>query len=356
MKMWLIECWSCRKPGSVSSRDDDAAAEPGVALQHEDLLAGGRQVGGSHEAVVAGADGNDVGGSHCSHWFPVFFCLRLAAPILRSKRDGQPLRNLRDPLRPPGPYGNATISSAATPTTGRCRSTTTSGRSAAAAAYWLLDTGFDAATGAARGRQLVQPVEDGLRAIGVEPAVGPRRDRQPHALRPCGQPRPVPATRATTCRPRRWRFCTGSAMCHAAMRATYEAADVQAMVGKLFADRVVFHDGDGANSRPASDAAPGRRPYAWPAGGARAHAARLGGAGLGRGAFLRQLAAASAVSDRRQRGGLPRCLPHHRARWPASPQHVIPGHDPLVLERYPLARPGVANAVRLDLPPLRPVP
>ena len=35
---------------------------------------------------------------------------------------------------------------------------------------WLLDTGFDAATGGGRGRTLVRPVEDGLRAIDIEPA------------------------------------------------------------------------------------------------------------------------------------------------------------------------------------------
>ena len=41
----------------------------------------------------------------------------------------------------------------------------------------------------------------------------------------------------------RWPSAPGSAMCVADQRAPYEAADVQAMVGKLFAGRVVFHDG-----------------------------------------------------------------------------------------------------------------
>ena len=35
----------------------------------------------------------------------------------------------------------------------------------------------------------------------------------------------------------------------------------------------------------------------------------------------------------------------------SSPQHVIPGHDPLVLQRYPAAVTGLPNAVRLDLAP-----
>jgi hypothetical protein len=36
----------------------------------------------------------------------------------------------------------------------------------------------------------------------------------------------------------------------------------------------------------------------------------------------------------------------------SSPDHVIPGHDPLVLARYPAAKPGLDGwAVRLDVEP-----
>ena len=35
----------------------------------------------------------------------------------------------------------------------------------------------------------------------------------------------------------------------------------------------------------------------------------------------------------------------------SSPQHIIPGHDPLVLARYPAARAGLIDAVRVDLEP-----
>jgi len=39
-------------------------------------------------------------------------------------------------------------------------------------------------------------------------------------------------------------------------------------------------------------------------------------------------------------------------RWADSDAHVIPGHDPLVLQRYPPPRADLAGAVaRLDLPP-----
>ena len=39
-------------------------------------------------------------------------------------------------------------------------------------------------------------------------------------------------------------------------------------------------------------------------------------------------------------------------RQATSIRHVIPGHDPLVLRRYPAAKPGLEGiAVRLDVEP-----
>ncbi len=39
-------------------------------------------------------------------------------------------------------------------------------------------------------------------------------------------------------------------------------------------------------------------------------------------------------------------------RLATSPQHVIPGHDPLVLRRYPAPKPELEGiAVRLDVEP-----
>jgi len=36
----------------------------------------------------------------------------------------------------------------------------------------------------------------------------------------------------------------------------------------------------------------------------------------------------------------------------SSPSHIIPGHDPLVLARYPASLPGVPDIVRVDLDPV----
>jgi hypothetical protein len=41
-------------------------------------------------------------------------------------------------------------------------------------------------------------------------------------------------------------------------------------------------------------------------------------------------------------------------RLATSPSHIIPGHDPLVMERYPAAAPGLEDwVVRLDADPVR---
>jgi glyoxylase-like metal-dependent hydrolase (beta-lactamase superfamily II) len=44
-------------------------------------------------------------------------------------------------------------------------------------------------------------------------------------------------------------------------------------------------------------------------------------------------------------------------RLATSPEHVVPGHDPLVLEIYPAAGPGLeGEIVRLDMAPKPPKP
>jgi glyoxylase-like metal-dependent hydrolase (beta-lactamase superfamily II) len=213
---------------------------------------------------------------------------------------------------------------------------------------YVLDTGFDAAMGAARGRQLVQPVEAGLRSVGVEPAhvtdVIISHMHYDHA----GNHALFPQARYHV-QTEEMAFCTGSAMCHAVMRAPYDVGDVQAMVGKLFAGRIVYHNGT-------AELAPGITLH------------RVGGHTRG----------LQVVRVRTQRGWvvLASDAAHFYANWQqrrpfpivdnvaayldafatieglaSSPQHVIPGHDPLVLQRYPAARAGLANAVRVDLAP-----
>jgi len=214
---------------------------------------------------------------------------------------------------------------------------------------FLLDTGFDAAMAAQRRRSLVRPVGDGLRAIGVDPASV--RDiiishmHYDHA----GNHELFPAARYHV-QSDEMAFCTGSAMCHGLMRAPFEAGDVQAMIGKLFADRVVFHDGD-------AELAPGLTLHKV---GGHTRGLQVVRVHTRRGWVVLASDAAHFYANWQQRRPFPivenvtAYLDAFRRieALAASPAHIIPGHDPLVLTRYPRALPEVADIVRLDLDPV----
>ena len=215
---------------------------------------------------------------------------------------------------------------------------------------YVLDTGFDAEQGKKRKRQHIRSPGDGLKLIGVDPAQvedvfishlhydhAGNRDLFPNA--------------AYHLQEREMRYCTGRAMCHRALRGSFEAEDVAAMVERLFAGRLCFHDGD-------AEVAPGLSLHF------------VGGHTMGlqslrvrtRRGFL-VLAADAAhfyANFEQQRPYATVCdvgamLDGHRRLLDlaSSPAHVIPGHDPLVMQRYPTARPGLEGiAVRLDAEPV----
>ena len=214
---------------------------------------------------------------------------------------------------------------------------------------WLLDTGYDAATGAARGRQLVRPVEAGLRAVGVEP--GDVREiivshmHYDHV----GNHDLFPKARYHV-QDDEMAFCTGRSMCHAVMRAPFEARDVQSMVGKLFAGRVKFHDGT-------ATLAPGLTLHKV---GGHTRGLQVVRVQTRRGFVVLASDAAHFYANWQERRPFP-IVDDVAAYLEAydiieslatSPQHVIPGHDPLVLRRYPQAIPGIDDIVRVDLPPI----
>ncbi len=150
---------------------------------------------------------------------------------------------------------------------------------------------------------------------------------------------------------REMRYCTGRAMCHRALRSSFEPEDVAAMVERLFAGKLRFHDGE-------EEVAPGLSVHF------------IGGHTMGlqslrvatrRGFLVLASDAAHFYANfEQQRPYATVCdvgamLDGHRTllKLASSPQHVIPGHDPLVMARYPAARPGLEGiAVRLDVEPI----
>ncbi|OZI18361.1 MBL fold hydrolase [Bordetella genomosp. 9] len=145
-------------------------------------------------------------------------------------------------------------------------------------------------------------------------------------------------------------FATGRHMCCGMSNRAYEPDHVCAMVRLVYGDRVVFHDGDDA-------IAPGVSVH------------RIGGHTDGLQAVRVHtsrgwVVLASDASHYYEHFEQDRVFPlvfnvgdvlqgYRRLKTlAASPEHVVPGHDPLVMRRYPGAGPGLEGiAVRLDANP-----
>jgi glyoxylase-like metal-dependent hydrolase (beta-lactamase superfamily II) len=145
-------------------------------------------------------------------------------------------------------------------------------------------------------------------------------------------------------------YVTGACMCHEALRAPYSIEHVCQMVRRVYSGRVVFADGD-------AEVAPGVTVH------------MLGGHSKGiqcvrvetaRGPVV--LASDTAHFYENMKAGRPFLITHDVEKTlrgydrlralAASPAHVVPGHDPLVMERYPTLDERTAGiAVRLDVAP-----
>ena len=141
-------------------------------------------------------------------------------------------------------------------------------------------------------------------------------------------------------------------MCHRDVRRSFEAADVTAMVDRLLQDRVQFHDGVG-------EIAPGITVYHV---GGHTNGLQVMRVKTERGwvvlasdashfyANFEQMRAYATVYNV---GDMLEGFSTVK-RLATSPRHVIPGHDPLVLQRYPAPKPALEGiAVRLDVEPPR---
>jgi glyoxylase-like metal-dependent hydrolase (beta-lactamase superfamily II) len=215
---------------------------------------------------------------------------------------------------------------------------------------FVVDTGFDETMAQKRQRQVLKPVGEGLKAIGVEP------DAVKHVIVShlhydhTGNYGLFPHARYHL-QDDEMAYATGRCMCHAHLRLPFEAEDVVAMVRKVFAGRVQFHNG-------ASEIAPGIVVH------------RIGGHSKGlqcvqvktrRGHVVLASDSTHLYAHVEQGRVFPlvynvgEVLEGYQTlkRLATSPHHIIPGHDPAVLTRYPAAKPGLEGwAVRLDADPV----
>lgn len=215
-----------------------------------------------------------------------------------------------------------------------------------AAGTFVIDTGFDADTARRRNRWLQRPVAEGLKAIGVQP--DEVRDvvithlHYDHA----GNHMLFPQARYHL-QEKEMAFATGPCMCHHALNHTFEAGDVQAMVGRVFEGRVCFHDGS-------REIAPGLSLH-WIGGHSRG--LQVVRVHTRRGWVVLASDAAHYYENFIEAAPFPIVVDlaemvagYDLLRQLASSEaHVIPGHDPLVLTRYPAVAEGI---VRLDADPV----
>lgn len=210
----------------------------------------------------------------------------------------------------------------------------------------VVDTGFNAAVAAKRGRRITLPVEEGLRLMQVDVA-GVRDVVITHLHYDHVGNFDLFPQATFHLQDLEMQYATGRCMTVDAMRHAYELEDVVGMVRRVYAGRVKFHDGDG-------ELAPGVTVH------------HVGGHTMGlqivrvatrRGWVVLASDASHFYANMEQSRPFPIVYNvgdmvegWHRAQALAqSPAHVIPGHDPLVMARYPAPAAALeGTVVRLD--------
>jgi len=210
----------------------------------------------------------------------------------------------------------------------------------------VVDTGFSAAMAAKRGREHLRCPAESLQLLGVDAKrvkdVVITHLHYDHV----GNFERFPAA-TLHLQELEMRYATGRYMCSECFRGAFEAEDVVGVVRRVYQGRVRFHDGD-------SELAPGISLHL------------IGGHTMGlqvmriatrRGALLLASDASHFYANLEQARPFPIVWSvadmldgYGRMRALAeSPAHIIPGHDPLVLERYPAPEAALKGVVaRLD--------
>ena len=214
---------------------------------------------------------------------------------------------------------------------------------------FVFDTGFDAEVAQRRKREFLRNPGDGLKLIGIDPAKVEDVIISHMHYDHVGNHTLFPNARYHL-QDKEMIYATGRYMCHPAMRYPFYPEDVAAMVHRVFAGKVVYHDG-------VDELAPGLTVHHV---GGHTMGLQIVRAWTRRGWVVLASDAAHLYANMNQGRPFPvvynvgDMLEGHRRcfQLASSPDHVIPGHDPLVLKRYPAPRPELEGiVVRLDADP-----
>jgi glyoxylase-like metal-dependent hydrolase (beta-lactamase superfamily II) len=213
----------------------------------------------------------------------------------------------------------------------------------------VIDVGYDKEEGEGRGRSFLRSPAEGLALLDIDAAsiedVIITHMHYDHA----GNLGLFPRARFHI-QDEEMSFVTGRAMTHPAMRHSFKLDDVLDMVRLTYGDRVVFHAGE-------EQIAPGVTVHHLPGHTRGLQAVRVNSQ---RGPVV--LASDVAHYYECFELGTPflthenlfEMLESNQKLRTLAPDddHIVPGHDPKVLERYPAPSPELAGIVaRLDVPP-----
>jgi glyoxylase-like metal-dependent hydrolase (beta-lactamase superfamily II) len=209
----------------------------------------------------------------------------------------------------------------------------------------VVDTGFSAAMAAKRGREHIRCPTEGLRTLGCDASTVKDVVITHLHYDHVGNFELFPNA-TLHLQELEMRYATGPYMCHACFRGAFEVEDVVGMVRRVYENRVRFHSGDG-------ELFPGVSLHL------------IGGHTMGlqvlrvrtrRGWVVLASDASHFYANMEQARPFPIVWSvadmvdgYAKLRTLAdSPGHIVPGHDPLVFERYrsPAGLEGIA--VRLD--------
>jgi glyoxylase-like metal-dependent hydrolase (beta-lactamase superfamily II) len=214
----------------------------------------------------------------------------------------------------------------------------------------LIDTGFDAAMAKRRNRTFVREPHEGLALLGIK-----REDIKTIVITHMhndhmGTFFDFPNAKLHI-QDTEMAYATGRCMCHANLARPYEAEHVGEVVKLIFKNRVMFHDGE-------DKIAPGIDVHLIGGHSAGLQAVRVH---TKRGWVI----LASDSVHYYENIETHRCFPvvYHVGqmaegydklnRLAESPNHIVPGHDPLVMKRYPPPSEDLKGAiVRLDVDPI----
>lgn len=213
----------------------------------------------------------------------------------------------------------------------------------------VIDVGYGREEGERRGRTFVRSPVDGLRLIGVEASqvkdVIITHMHYDHA----GNLELFPNARFHI-QDQELAYVTGRAMTHKVLRSSFALDDVLEMVRLVYGDRVVFHAGD-------DEIAPGVAVHAIPGHTRGLQSVRVHS---DRGWVIVASDAAHYYENLEEETPFATLenmflmLEGYRKLRALAPSdaHIIPGHDPAVLKRYPPPAPNLEGIIaRLDAAP-----